>query len=138
MAKIALCIAQNTSRKAWSYIQAYIINEGRLHLLVENFVKINRCHHNILGQETAYLETLRVKVEVCQGCGNREGACGSKEERTRQCSRGSQGKCDCRSGGSSCGWGGGDGKRGVKQEGRILAILLLFIFGTLGEETKKY
>ena len=37
-------------------MQAYSNKYGRSHLLIEEFIKIRKCHRIILDQETAYLE----------------------------------------------------------------------------------
>ena len=34
-----------------------------MQLLIEKFVKIHKCHRNILDQETKYLNSLRVKIK---------------------------------------------------------------------------
>ena len=61
--KITLPIAYNTSRRARSYMSAYVSKAGMSHLLIEKFVKIHKCHRNVLDQETKYLETLKEKIE---------------------------------------------------------------------------
>ena len=54
--KVTLQVAKNTARKARSYMLAYMSDAGNSHLLIENFVKIHKCHRNILDQEGAYLD----------------------------------------------------------------------------------
>ena len=61
--RITLDVAKNTARKARSYMQAYISDSGDSHLLIEKFVKIHKCHRNILDQETAYLDKIKIKIE---------------------------------------------------------------------------
>ena len=61
--KITLSNAHNTSKRARSYMSAYVNKAGKSHLLIEKFVKIHKCHRNILDQETKYLDTLKVKTE---------------------------------------------------------------------------
>ena len=61
--EIDLLIAYNTSRRARSYMAAYLDNCSKLELLIEKFVKIHKFHCNILDQETKYLEDLQVKIE---------------------------------------------------------------------------
>ena len=61
--KITVNISYNTSRRARSYMSAYINKAGKSHLLIEKFVKIHKCHRNILDQETKYLDLLKVKIE---------------------------------------------------------------------------
>ena len=56
-------MAYNTSRRARSYMAAYLDDCSESQLLIEKFVKIHKCHRNILDQETKYLEDLRVKIE---------------------------------------------------------------------------
>ena len=63
LAKIKLQIAKNTARKERSYMRAYMDDSGGSHLIIENFVKIHKCHRNILYQEYAWLEIQLVKVE---------------------------------------------------------------------------
>ncbi len=58
LAKVTLPIAKHTARKARSYMRAYMSGAGDSHLLIEKFVKICKCHRNILDQETAYLEKM--------------------------------------------------------------------------------
>ena len=60
---IDLPMAYNTSRRARSYMAAYLDDCSESQLLIEKFVKIHKCHRNILDQETKYLEDLRVKIE---------------------------------------------------------------------------
>ena len=62
--KIPLSISYNTSRKARSYMSAYLNKAGKSHLLIEKFVKIHKCHRNILDQETKYLDLLKEKIET--------------------------------------------------------------------------
>ena len=61
--KVDLAIAFNTSRRACSYMVAYTNNYSESQLLIEKFVKIHKCYHNILDQETKYLNSLKVKIE---------------------------------------------------------------------------
>ena len=42
---------------------AYVNKSGKSHLLVEKFVKIHKCHRNILDQETKFLDQLKEKIE---------------------------------------------------------------------------
>ena len=63
LAKVTLQIAKNTSRKARYYMREYMDDSGGSHLLIENFVKIHKCHRNILDQEDAWLEGQLVKTE---------------------------------------------------------------------------
>ena len=44
-------------------MSAYVSKAGMSHLLIEKFVKIHKCHRNVLDQETKYLETLKEKIE---------------------------------------------------------------------------
>ena len=44
-------------------MSAYINKAGKSHLLIEKFVKIHKCHRNILDQETKYLDLLKEKIE---------------------------------------------------------------------------
>ena len=60
---VTLQIAKNTARKARSYMRAYMDDSGGSHLLIKNFVKIHKCHRNILDQEDAWLERQLVKIE---------------------------------------------------------------------------
>ena len=61
--KVTLQIAKNTARKARSYMHAYKNDSCGSHLLIEKFVKIHKCHRNILDQDTAFLEKIVVKIE---------------------------------------------------------------------------
>ena len=61
--RITLDIAKNTAKKARSYMQAYTSAFGNSHLLIEKFVKIHKCQRNIIDEETAYLDKVRVKIE---------------------------------------------------------------------------
>ena len=54
---------QNTARRARSYMKAYINNSAKSYLMIEKFVKIHKCHRNILDQETRFLNILRSKIE---------------------------------------------------------------------------
>ena len=38
---------------------AYVNKSGKSHLLIEKFVKIHKCHQNILDQETKFLDQLK-------------------------------------------------------------------------------
>ena len=42
---------------------AYKSDAGDFHLLIEKFVRICKCHHNILDQEQAYLDKMLKEVE---------------------------------------------------------------------------
>ena len=44
-------------------MQAYMDDSGGSHLLIEKFVKIHKCHRNILDQDVAFLDRLVVKIE---------------------------------------------------------------------------
>ena len=44
-------------------MRAYSSDAGDSHLLIEKFVKIHKCHCNILDQEPAYLEKLLNTIE---------------------------------------------------------------------------
>ena len=44
-------------------MSAYLNKAGKSHLLIEKFVKIHKCHRNILDQETKYLDQLKEKIE---------------------------------------------------------------------------
>ena len=44
-------------------MRAYRDNYGGSHVLIEKFVKIHKCHRNVLDMDTAYLERLLLKVE---------------------------------------------------------------------------
>ena len=44
-------------------MSAYVSKADMSHLLIEKFVKIHKCHRNILDQETKYLDTLKIKIE---------------------------------------------------------------------------
>ena len=61
--KVSLTIAYHTSRKVRSYMKAYVSDSGESQLLIEKFVKIHKCHRNILDQETSYFGTLKILVE---------------------------------------------------------------------------
>ena len=63
LSKITLQVAKHTARKARSYMRAYMSDAGDSHLLIEKFVKICKCHPNILDQEDAYLEKMFIKIE---------------------------------------------------------------------------
>ena len=63
LGKVSIDIAYNTSRKARTYIKAYINNCGGSQLLIEKFVKIHKCHRNILDHDTKYLDELKIKIE---------------------------------------------------------------------------
>ena len=63
LGKITLQIAKNTARKARSYMRAYRDDSGGSHVLIETFVKIHKCHRNVLDMDTAYLERLLLKIE---------------------------------------------------------------------------
>lgn len=63
LTEITLDIAKNTARKARSYMLAYADDSGDSYALIEKFVKIHKCHRNILDQEQAYLEELLLKIE---------------------------------------------------------------------------
>ena len=63
LGKVSIDIAYNTSRKARTYMKAYINNCGGSQLLIEKFVKIHKCHRNILDQDTKYLDEFKIKIE---------------------------------------------------------------------------
>ena len=63
LGKVNIDIAYNTSRKARTYMKAYTNNCGGSQLLIEKFVKIHKCHRNILDQDTKYLDELKIKIE---------------------------------------------------------------------------
>ena len=63
LGKVTLPVARHTARKARSYMRAYMSDAGDSHLLIEKFVKICKCHRNILDQEDAYLEKMLRKIE---------------------------------------------------------------------------
>ena len=44
-------------------MMAYSSESGDSHFFIEKFVKIHKCHRNILDQETKYLDTLYIKIE---------------------------------------------------------------------------
>ena len=44
-------------------MRAYKNDAGGSHLLIEKFVKIHKCHRNILDQETAYLDKMLKEIE---------------------------------------------------------------------------
>ena len=44
-------------------MSAYVNKAGKSHLLIEKFVKVHKCHRNILDQETKYLDQLKEKIE---------------------------------------------------------------------------
>ena len=44
-------------------MSAYVNKSGKSHLLIEKFVKIRKCHRNILDQDTKYLDQLKDKIE---------------------------------------------------------------------------
>ena len=59
---ITLTIARKTARRARLYMRAYKTGKAHSHDLIEKFVKIHKCHRNILDQETKYLDKL---VHLC-------------------------------------------------------------------------
>ena len=61
--KVTLDIAKNTAQKARSYMHAYKNDSGGSFLLIEKFVKIHKCHQNILDQEDLFLEKIVLKIE---------------------------------------------------------------------------
>ena len=61
---IALTITRRTAHRARLYMRAYKTGMAHSHKLIEKFVKIQKCHRNILDQETKNLEKL---VVLCQG-----------------------------------------------------------------------
>jgi hypothetical protein len=60
---ITLTIARKTARRARLYMRAYKTGNAHSHDLIEKFVKIHKCHRNILDQETKYLDKL---VHLCE------------------------------------------------------------------------
>ena len=44
-------------------MRVYKNDAGGSHLLIEKFVKIHKCHRNILDQETAYLDKMLKEIE---------------------------------------------------------------------------
>ena len=44
-------------------MHAYTSDSDGSHMLIEKFVKIHKCHRNILDQETAYLEKMKKKLK---------------------------------------------------------------------------
>ena len=60
---ITLTIARKTARRARLYMRAYKTGKAHSHDLIEKFVKIHKCHRNILDQETKYLDKL---VHLCE------------------------------------------------------------------------
>ena len=64
LSKVTLQVVKNTARKSRSYMRAYKNDAGGSHLLIKKFVKIHKCHRNILDQESAYLEKM---VKVIEG-----------------------------------------------------------------------
>ena len=63
LGKIDLSIAFNTSRKARSYMSAYMNDSYQSQLLIEKFVKLHKCHRNILDQECKFLDQLKLEIE---------------------------------------------------------------------------
>ena len=63
---ITLTIARKTARRARLYMRAYKTGKAHSHDLIEKFVKIHKCHRNILDQETKYLQKL---VVLCESAG---------------------------------------------------------------------
>ena len=63
LSKVSLHVAKNTARRARSYMRAYTNEYGGSHVLIEKFVQIQKCHRNIVDQETAYLEREIVGIE---------------------------------------------------------------------------
>ena len=57
---IMLTITIRTARRVRLYMRAYKTGMLHLHDLIKKFVKIHKCHQNILDQETKYLEKLVV------------------------------------------------------------------------------
>ena len=60
---ITLTVARRTARRARLYMRAYKTGKAHSHDLIEKFVKIHKCHRNILDQESKYLDKL---VMLCQ------------------------------------------------------------------------
>ena len=44
-------------------MRAYKKDAGGSHLLIKKFVKIQKCHRNILDQETAYMDKMLKEIE---------------------------------------------------------------------------
>ena len=59
LSEVSLQVAKNTARKhAQSYMRAYTSDARDSHLLIEKYVKICKCHREVLNQETTYLEKM--------------------------------------------------------------------------------
>ena len=58
LSRVTFQVAKNTAGKSRSYMRAYKDDAGGSHLLVEKFVKIHKCHRNILDQDTEYLDNM--------------------------------------------------------------------------------
>ena len=61
--RIILTIAYHTSRKVRLYMKVYASDSGESQVLIEKYVKLHKCHRNILDQETSYLESLRLQLK---------------------------------------------------------------------------
>ena len=63
LGKIDLSIAFNTSRKARTYMSAYMNDSYESQLLIEKFVKLHKCRRNTLDQDCKFLDQLRLEIE---------------------------------------------------------------------------
>ena len=66
LGKIDLSIAFKTSWKAITYMNTYMNDSFESQLLIEKFVKLHKCHCNILDQECEFLDQLRLEIENAQ------------------------------------------------------------------------
>ena len=55
---ITLTITCSTEPRSRLYMRAYMTGMAHSHDLIDKFVKIHKCHQNILDQDMKYLEKL--------------------------------------------------------------------------------
>ena len=62
--EITIETAKRTARKARSYMRAYLDGSGESHFLIEKYVRLCKCHRNILDMDTTYLKSLQKQQDL--------------------------------------------------------------------------
>ena len=60
---VTLEISMRAARKVRYYMRAYMSDYGVPQLLIEKFVKIHKCHQNILDQDLAFLDKMLAVID---------------------------------------------------------------------------
>ena len=55
---------RTAARKVRSYMRAYLDGSSKSHFLIEKYVRLCKCHGNILDMDTTYLKSLQKKQDL--------------------------------------------------------------------------